>query len=210
LRSFVVIYSKATLFCMARTKEFNKEQVLEKAMRVFWAKGFNATSMQDLVDGLGLSRSSIYDTFGDKEGLFYAALETYNNKYQMMSMEDVELATSPLQTLKDRFANLIAISLTDNEHKGCLIVNTTTELAASSAKANYFINQSTSQVIEVLKKLIEKGQQLGEITTRHTAEQLAHYVFNTSVGMQVAARNNSNKQFLLDIAAVTISSIQAQ
>src|ERR1700754_4407625 len=64
---------------MARTKEFDENEVLSKAVDLFWLKGYNATSMQDLVDGLGISRSSLYDTYGDKHTLFIKALESYQN-----------------------------------------------------------------------------------------------------------------------------------
>ena len=62
---------------MARTKDFDEDEVLTKAMNLFWLNGYNGTSMQDLVDGLGISRSSLYDTFGDKRSLFLKTLENY-------------------------------------------------------------------------------------------------------------------------------------
>src|SRR6201995_145682 len=62
---------------MARTKDFDEDEVLLKAMHLFWLKGYNGTSMQDLGDGLGISRSSMYDTFGDKHTLFLRSLENY-------------------------------------------------------------------------------------------------------------------------------------
>ena len=65
---------------MPRVKQFNEEQVLEKAMEVFWKKGYNGSSMQELVDGMGINRASIYDTFGSKEELFERAFEIYREK----------------------------------------------------------------------------------------------------------------------------------
>src|SRR6187402_2610436 len=62
---------------MARTKDFDEKEVLKKAVYLFWDKGYNGTSMQELVDGLGISRSSLYDTFGDKHQLYLKALESY-------------------------------------------------------------------------------------------------------------------------------------
>ncbi len=62
---------------MARTKDFDENEALSKAIQLFWHKGYNATSMQDLVDGLGISRSSLYDTYTDKHTLFVKALESY-------------------------------------------------------------------------------------------------------------------------------------
>jgi TetR/AcrR family transcriptional repressor of nem operon len=64
---------------MARTKDFDENEVLKKAVDIFWLKGYSATSMQDLVDGLGISRSSLYDTYGDKHTLFMKALESYQS-----------------------------------------------------------------------------------------------------------------------------------
>src|SRR5277367_142217 len=72
---------KAKLFdIMARTKDFDENEVLGKAINIFWYKGYNGTSMQDLVDGLGISRSSLYDTFGDKHSLYVKALESYQKR----------------------------------------------------------------------------------------------------------------------------------
>ena len=69
---------RAKLFSiMARTKDFDENEVLTKAMHLFWSKGYNATSMEDLVSGLGISRSSLYDTYTDKHTLFIKALENY-------------------------------------------------------------------------------------------------------------------------------------
>jgi len=67
---------------MGRTKQFNRQAALEDAMKVFWAKGFHGTSMQDLVDELGVNRQSLYDTFGGKHELFEAALERYRELLQ--------------------------------------------------------------------------------------------------------------------------------
>src|ERR1700761_2998088 len=64
---------------MARTKDFDENEVLTKAIELFWYKGYNGTSMQDLVDTLGISRSSLYDTYTDKHTLFVKALESYQN-----------------------------------------------------------------------------------------------------------------------------------
>lgn len=194
---------------MARTKEFDKEEVLEKAIGIFWAKGFNATSMQDLVDGLGISRSSLYDTFGDKESLFYAALNTYTSKYQAIMVQDIINAPSPLTVIKSFFSNQIAQSVNDSEHKGCLIVNTATELAANSSKANEFVCENVDIVVNAFAQAIEKGQQMGEITKANSPLQLARFLFNASIGMRVSARTGTDGKILSDIASITIASLQA-
>ena len=67
---------------MARTKAFDTEEVLDRALRVFWRNGYEGTSMQDLVDGMQINRASIYDTFGNKEALYLRALQRYQNQNQ--------------------------------------------------------------------------------------------------------------------------------
>src|ERR1700758_1767481 len=108
---------------MARTKDFDEDEVLAKAMNLFWLKGYNATSMQDLVDGLGISRSSLYDTFGDKHALFVRSLENYRQGVAL-KMQNI-LNEAP--TAKDAVRGLLDLTtrelLSDAEHKGCFLVN---------------------------------------------------------------------------------------
>ena len=101
---------------MARTKDFDENEVLSKAMELFWSKGYNATSMEDLVGGLGISRSSLYDTYTDKHTLFIKALEQYQ---QMGMMKIREILNSP-GTAKETVRKLIeqaTIGLTDGKKR---------------------------------------------------------------------------------------------
>lgn len=193
---------------MARTKEFDKEQVLKKAMDLFWSKGYNATSMQDLVDGLGISRSSMYDTFGDKEALFCEALSSYK-KHQSASICDAfSNIPSPLQAIKTIFGGVITQSVND-ENKGCFLVNSATELSSNNEKVRDLVCQNTEEVVNTLTLGIKKGQDLGEIKTTTEARQLAYFIYNTMTGIQVGLRAGIDKQTLSDIVAVAISAIKA-
>jgi TetR/AcrR family transcriptional repressor of nem operon len=87
----VILLTK--VFFMARTKLFSEEAILDKAMKLFWEKGYNATSAQDLVDGLGISRSSLYDTYGDKHSLFVTALKRYRKERIDPVLEGIDTAT---------------------------------------------------------------------------------------------------------------------
>src|ERR1700759_509039 len=104
---------------MARTKDFDEKEVLDKAIRLFWHKGYNGTSMQDLVDGLGISRSSLYDTYGDKHTLFIKALETY----QCIGSGKICAIINSDGPVKDTMKKLLELItgelLVDQMHKGC-------------------------------------------------------------------------------------------
>lgn len=85
---------------MARTKDFDENEVLAKAIQLFWYKGYNGTSMQDLVDSLGISRSSLYDTYTDKHTLFIKALESYQNTGAAKIQAIVDHSGSAKETVK--------------------------------------------------------------------------------------------------------------
>lgn len=192
---------------MARIREFNEEQALEKARNIFWQKGYTATSMKDLVDGLGISRSSMYETFGDKEALFYKSLEAYKKEQSAFMFEKFEQVESPLQAISNMFTFIINDSVADKERKGCFMVNSTVELSPSNKQVNTLTCDNTAQMEKTFAHWLEIGQQKGEINKKHTPKQQAKFVFNAIVGMRVAAKNGTDKKSLSDIAALTLSAI---
>src|ERR1700743_1113257 len=103
---------------MARTKDFDENEVLQKAMNLFWYKGYNGTSMQDLVDGLGISRSSLYDTFGDKHALFMRALENYQVITSQNLRAIVANSATTKQAISKILGNIVKELVADEEHKG--------------------------------------------------------------------------------------------
>src|ERR1700709_2334201 len=124
---------------MARTKDFDEQEVLNKAVCLFWHKGYNGTSMQDLVDGLGISRSSLYDTYGDKHALFIKALESYQavNSDKMCSI--MNNAGSAREVIKNLLEFITNGLLKDVEQKGCFMVNAEVEVAPHDQEVNEMI-----------------------------------------------------------------------
>jgi TetR/AcrR family transcriptional repressor of nem operon len=114
---------------MARTKDFDESEVLNKAVSVFWLKGYNGTSMQDLVDSLGISRSSLYDTYGDKHTLYLKALEFYQNTSGSAMYNIATNATSSREAIKQLLELVVNNLLSDKQHKGCFMVNAEVEVA---------------------------------------------------------------------------------
>ena len=113
---------------MARHKEFDKEEVLEKAMTTFWRYGYEGTSIQNLVENMGINRGSIYDTFGDKHSLFLAAIAHYNETVVKKAILALEAPGASKQALIDQFYSIIARAVADKDRKGCLLTNTVVEL----------------------------------------------------------------------------------
>src|SRR5262245_10373536 len=101
---------------MARSKEFEINEVLDKAINLFWRQGYEKTSIQDLVDGMGIHRRSLYDTFGDKHQLFMDALNRYNAMTSSKITKRIERSASVKQAIRQLFE--MTISLEENQTKG--------------------------------------------------------------------------------------------
>ncbi|GAB3902846.1 TetR/AcrR family transcriptional regulator [Mucilaginibacter boryungensis] len=190
---------------MARTKDFNEEEVLKKAVCLFWDKGYNGTSMQDLVDGLGISRSSLYDTFGDKHQLYLKALETYQQGYGQQLCALIGKAPSAKAAIRELLELVARDLLGDKQRKGCFVVNAGIEMASHDKEVNGMICQSEQQLEQAFLKVIQNGQQSGELDKKQDAQAIARFFNNTVKGMQVSVKSTSNARFFQDIIDTALS-----
>jgi TetR/AcrR family transcriptional repressor of nem operon len=195
---------------MARSKEFEKEEILDKAVELFSTKGYNGISMQEIVDGLDLNRSSIYDTFGDKRNLFIAALKHYKQKSSKQMQAKIDASTDIKKTLVDIFNVIISESYTEAPQIGCFIVNASIELAQHEKEVSN-IAYDNSQVIQgALEKAIKKAQFNKQISSGQSPRALAKFFMNTFNGMRVSARAGSDRKSLEEIAKIAISVLDAK
>jgi len=197
----ILIFHKG-FFIMARTKEFDENMILDKAMNLFWCKGYNATSAQDLVDELGISRSSLYDTFGDKRKLFIVALKEYRKKMAGTMIEMIEKSTD---AIKQIFLAATYEALEDKLKKGCFMVNSAIELVSTDNEVAEIVNGNMQDVENALCRLIKKGQDMGQFNTNNSALSLARFLFNTILGIRVASKSDKEKKVYDDIVKVALS-----
>jgi TetR/AcrR family transcriptional repressor of nem operon len=190
---------------MARAKDFDENKVLTKAIEIFWHKGYNGTSMQDLVDGLGISRSSLYDTFTDKHTLFVKALESYQNSGAAKVQALIDGAGSAKAAVQKLLEFTILDLLDDDQQKGCFMVNTKVELATHDVEINTLVCQNDQQMEDAFLQLIQKGKNSGEIKNGQEARALARFIFNAMKGMQVTAKSINDKAVFDDIIRLTVS-----
>jgi len=171
---------------MPRRKEFDPEEALSKAMLVFWEQGYEKTSMQDLVERMGVHKRSMYDTFGDKHALFIAALERYAGAADAWQRDVVARSDSPRAALRA----LLEIVLPDPATRppGCLVVNCATELAAHDPEAASRVRRSFAVSQQVLEEVVRRGQQAGEIRAHADPVILAMQLHNAWLGLRVQAR----------------------
>ncbi|ANH89956.1 transcriptional regulator [Streptomyces sp. SAT1] len=196
---------------MARPRTFDEERALESAMRMFWEKGYEATSTQDLCDATGLGRSSIYNTFKSKHDLFERALARYidsTTATQLAVLEDRR------HTAADRLRALLAVIVeSETEHRlggrslGCLTVNTTVELAARDVRAARMLERDTARRLAALRATVEEGRRDGSITSVRDADALARFVNAAIGGMRVSGQGGADRTALEAIAEVTMDAL---
>lgn len=193
---------------MARTKVFDEETVLNKAVNLFWKKGYNGTSAQDLVDELGISRSSLYDTYGDKFQLYKSSLQQYRKNFGGYMIQMIDKSDDYEKTIKDIFHYVVTESIQEKFSKGCFMVNSTIELAPHNSEIAEIVNSNMQDIENALIRIITKGQEAGQFTKNHSASSLARFLFNTISGLRVASKSGADKKVFDDVVNVTLSAIK--
>ncbi|MEM1180678.1 MAG: helix-turn-helix domain-containing protein [Acidobacteriota bacterium] len=120
---------------MARQREFDTEETLEKAMRLFWQKGYSETSVRDLVKGTGVAHAGLYAAFGDKRGLFEAALERYA-EFMLPLFDRLAAPGAGRQAIADFFATVASSAVEGRFRHGCMVANTSVEIGAGTASGD--------------------------------------------------------------------------
>lgn len=189
---------------MARTKEFDREVVLDRAMRLFWRQGYEATSMQELVDAMGIGRGSLYATFGDKHALFLEALDRYCRVVAAPLFAPLDEPGPTKAAIRGVFDQVIERALTDGSH-GCLMVNATTELAFHDPETRDRAAANLEGGEEKLFRTLQRAQADGEIGAHHDPRALARGLFNALQGLRVTAKVTGDRQVLEDIARMNLA-----
>lgn len=175
---------------MPKAKLFDQKEVLQQAMMLFWEQGYYNTSVQDLVSHLGISRSSLYDTYGGKKQLFYSAFELYRTSNQkglanfLSTQEDVRVG------LRKAFMKLVTDDFEDPACKGCLIVNTSTELLPLDDKLTQDIAQHNKRMETIFYDFLKRGVQGGQIAESKDLQTLSRVLYMTITGIRVLGKTS--------------------
>jgi TetR/AcrR family transcriptional regulator, transcriptional repressor for nem operon len=184
---------------MARNKAFEQDIVLEKAMNTFWKKGYHDTSMQDLVDAMGINRASMYDTFGDKHQLYLKSLENYREINNCAIMKAIENEPSPKEKIRKVLRLLADESLADTENKGCFFTNATLEMLPHDKVVNTIVCDNFNTMNQMLEAVISQAQATGEITNNLSAKSLADFVQCNIGGLRVIGKTRPTAQQMYEI-----------
>lgn len=185
---------------MSRTKEFDPDVVLQRALELFWERGYEATSMADLVEHLGIARASIYATFGDKHTLYLRALDRY---VRTRDPDPIDMLSQPgpvrpaLRALVEAYA---AESVCDERRRGCMVVNTAIELMSRDPQAARQVEANWDSLETALTSALTRARAQGEIPRDKDPRALARFLLVLLQGMRVLGRAHPDPGRLRDAA----------
>ena len=190
---------------MARPKEFDRDLALQKAMMVFWEKGYAATSAADLVQAMGIGRQSLYDTFGDKHQLYLEALALYSEASVAELVQSMR-AARPLEAIE---AMLMAFAARPEEQNalGCMGINSICELGLQDEAVNAVRERSGAPLRASLIALLEQAKAAGDADPGLDAAAGADFILATLAGMKVIAKGGADAQALRSVGALAVQAL---
>ena len=190
---------------MARQKEFDRDEVLHKAMEVFWARGYEATSIQDLVKHMGINRQSIYDTFGDKHALFLQALDRYREIQSRKVFEQLDRPGSVKKNLRLLFEGVVDRALSAEGRRGCFVGNAMSELAGRCKETATRTCNSVASAERMFQRALQRGKEQGELPTLRDTRAVARFLYSSLQGLLLMAKATRDRKLLQDVVKVTLS-----
>ena len=195
---------------MARPREFDREAVLDRAMTAFWSKGYAATSIEHLVDRMGIQRGSLYGTFGDKRTLFLAALERYQQVVARELFETLDAPGSGLEAIRGFFRRRVASALDRRRPAGCLVTNSAVELSRRDRGAAARIGGSLSKMEAAFRRALERARAAGELAPGRDVRALARFLTSSAQGLSVMAKAFPDRALLEDVVSVVLGALEPQ
>jgi TetR/AcrR family transcriptional regulator, transcriptional repressor for nem operon len=191
---------------MARLREFDTDEVMEAVINAFWERGYEATSLADLMAVTGLQKGSIYKAFGDKRSLFLKALKAYLDQQYHLIRETLS-QPDPQQAIATLFQFLA--DSTSRASKGCFAVNSLMELAPHDPEVAKLLEYQYSRVGQMLEKAIAQGQKAGVFRQDLSAPQLRQLLLVTANGTLASSRAAFLKSDLPNVAESVLAVLRA-
>lgn len=190
---------------MPRSKNFDIDQVLDHAVTAFWRKGYTATSVQDLLDEMGLNRGSLYATYGDKRQLFDAVVERYRQMVVAPRLLALESETAGITEIREFFDAFLSRTLDGQSRHGCLMTNTCVELAPHDPAMAAKTRQNLERIERAFTHALRNAQQRGELNSSSDPQSLGRFLTATLQGLQVMAKAGLPNAHLEDVVRTAMS-----
>ncbi len=181
-------------------KSFDEAEAVEKAMKIFWEKGYEATSITDLIEGTGVSRGSLYNAFGGKRELFVRSLLKYDGENRRAMLAELEAMDNPVEAIHILFDANVQETVEDTEKKGCFLVNTAVELPAHDARTQAIVTKGLDEFEAFFRRCIEVAQARQEMPGVLDPRATARALLSLIVGIRVLGRGAFDEAALRQIS----------
>jgi len=191
---------------MARPKEFDVDQVLDRATELFWTKGYEETSMRDLEEGLGVGRQSLYSTFGDKRDLFLAALD----RYASLQQERIEPLLAPdagLAAIRAYFARAFSPAACSEPRRSCMMLNSVVEFGQADAEVTRRYNANQEHIVGAFRHALSGAVRKGELPASIDQNALALFLVSQMYGLVVLSKGGAPPATLERVVATALSAL---
>ena len=189
---------------MARPREFNFEEVLDQGMQLLWNRGYEVTSLEELLAAMHLSKSSFYETFGSKRKFLLAALARYTDIVLGQLAKDLEQGSARAAITRSLELHLPTAG---KPQPGCFIQNCAIELAQHDPEVQAKVRQGLKRLEDGYYHAVRRGQQNDEFSREQNARTLARYLTSSYNGLQVLAKSGFERAALREIIQVTLSTL---
>jgi len=187
-----------------RPKQFDPDTALDHAMEFFWRVGYEAARLPDLLTAMGISRQSLYDTFGNKRELYIRSLEHYRATQLSAGLALLDSGGSPLENVRNLVAFFEELAA-DSRCRGCFVANALVEMGARDAEITKLLQEILEQLRVAVATTLRQAQQRGELTDNKSADHLSRALTNAMVGMAVTGKLEIGREELNQIYAGTLS-----
>jgi TetR/AcrR family transcriptional repressor of nem operon len=176
---------------MARLKAFDEDRAIDLAVDCFWARGYEATSVRDLSEAMGIGGASLYNAYGDKRELFARALERYANRSMRERVARIEARSAPRAAIEAFLAEIVDRSVKDPDCKGCLLVNTALDVAPHDPEIGGLVEGYLGEIRAFFRRNLEAAQRAREVPKGIDAETVSAHLLGVVLGIRVLARTGA-------------------
>ncbi|MFJ4851654.1 MULTISPECIES: TetR/AcrR family transcriptional regulator [unclassified Streptomyces] len=192
---------------MARIREFDTEVAVEAAMDAFRTKGYEGTSVQDLVAATGVGRGSLYAAFGSKEGLYLAAMDRYREKHALPLIDILRSGAPARELIREVLLGTVDVIAQDGSRRACMIVGATMERISHDATVAAHVRATTTSLEDALYEVIVEARSKGELPAGRSPRDLARYLIATLHGLRVLGAINPDRASLTAVAEVALDAL---
>jgi len=189
---------------MARPTEFDRQKALQAAMHLFWRQGYTATSLQQLLTSMVISRSSLYAAFGDKRQLFIEALHLFADRTYTI-LTKVREENNPAVAIRLFFASTLFDVPARRMHRGCMMINSVLELADVDQGLSQLAARRLADIEDAFTQCFEQAIDSGLMLTDKPPKQLAQFIMTINQGVRVSSRKQVPQSELESIIDTTLS-----